>query len=496
MSRFKAVILPYDHREQHRLQAFEALSRRRWRVLVRRVYCALFSPRRTPIRATTSDMQHCDTLIAPRWCVPVEPAGTIHEGYAVAVSDDRIVEILPLDEAKAAYQPSIFVERPGHVLIPGLVNTHTHAAMTLFRGLADDMPLETWLREGIWPAEKRWASAEMVRDGTELAIAEMLRGGVTCFSDQYFFPEIVAETAVDLHMRAVVGTPVVDFPTAWADCTTEYLNKGAELVHDPYADHPLISTCFAPHSTYSLSDESMIALRVLADQLDVPIQMHLHETAAEVADAVKKTGKRPLERLAELGLLNASLLAVHAVHVTPGEIERMASAGVGIAHCPRSNLKLASGIAPVAEFLAAGMTVGIGTDGAASNNVLDVLSELRTAALLAKVASADASALTAMDALRLGTISAARALRRDHEIGSIEAGKWADLTCVDLMRCNSQPVYDPVSQLVYTARAEQITDVWVSGRHQVEDTRLTGIDTESLFKRSSEWQTRILTTRT
>ena len=441
-------------------------------------------------------MQHCDTLIAPRWCVPVDSAATIHEDYAVAVSDDRIVDVLPLDAARAAFQPSVFVERPGHVLIPGLVNTHTHAAMTLFRGLADDMPLETWLRDGIWPAEKRWVSAEMVRDGTELAIAEMLRAGITCFSDQYFFPEMVAETAVDLHMRAIVGTPVVDFPTAWADSTTEYLNKGAELVHDRYADHPLISTCFAPHSTYALSDESMTSLRVLADQLDVPIQMHLHETAAEVADALQKTGRRPLERMADLGMLNASLLAVHAVHVTPFEVEQMATAGVSIAHCPRSNLKLASGIAPVADFVAAGITVGIGTDGAASNNVLDILAEIRTAALLAKVSTSDASALSAMDALRLATISAARALRRDHEIGSIEAGKWADLTCVDLARCNSQPVYDPVSQLVYTARADQVTDVWVAGRHQVDSGHLTGIDTESLFRRSSEWQTRILTTRT
>lgn len=440
-------------------------------------------------------MQHCDTLIAPRWCVPVEPTGTIYEGYAVAISDDRVIDVLPLPEARAAYQPSVFVERPEHVLIPGLINTHTHAAMTLFRGLVDDLPLESWLREGIWPAEKRWASAEMVRDGTELAIAEMLRAGVTCFSDQYFFPEIVAEAALDLHMRAVIGTPVVDVPTAWAENCEEYLSKGAELVHDRYADHPLISTCFAPHMTAALSDESMTELRILADQLDVPVQIHLHETAAEIDEAMAKTGRRPLQRLAELGLLNASLLAVHAVHMTPAEIGQMADAGVGVAHCPRSNLKLASGIAPVAEFLAAGITVGIGSDGAASNNVLDILSEMRTAALLAKVATGDASALSAMDALRLATISAARALRRDHEIGSIEAGKWADLACVDLMRCNSQPVYDPVSQLVYTARAEQISDVWVAGRHQVDNGQLTGIDTGSLFKRSLEWQSRILTTR-
>jgi len=440
-------------------------------------------------------MQHCDSLIAPRWCVPVEPAGTVLEDHAVAVSDDRIIDILPRDEAQAAYQPSVLVERPDHLLIPGLINAHTHAAMTLFRGLADDEPLQTWLHDGIWPAEKRWASAEMVRDGTELAIAEMLQAGITCFSDQYFFPEIVAETAVDLHMRAVVGTPVVDIPTAWANDAAEYLSKGSELVHDTYADHPLISTCFAPHSTYTLSDNSLIELRVLADQLDVPVQMHLHETAAEVAEAVEKTGMRPIERLDRLGLMNASLLAVHAVHVNAAEIAQMAVAGVAIAHCPRSNLKLASGIAPVAEFVRAGISVGIGTDGAASNNVLDILDELRTAALLAKVVADDAAAVGAEGALRMATLDAAKVLRRDHEIGSIEAGKWADLTCIDLMRCNSQPVYDPISQLVYTARADQVTDVWVAGRHQLVLGQLTGIDIDSIFKRSTEWQTRIATTR-
>ena len=256
----------------------------------------------------------------------------------------------------------------------------------------------------------------------------------------------------------------------------------------------MISTCFAPHSTHALSDDSLTQLRVLADQLDVPIQMHLHETAVEVADAVERTGMRPIERLARLGLMNASLLAVHAVHVTAAEITQMAVAGVAIAHCPRSNLKLASGIAPVADFVSAGISVGIGTDGAASNNVLDMLDELRTAALLAKVVAGNASAVSAEDALRMATLDAARVLGRDHEIGSIEAGKWADLTCIDLMRCNSQPLYDPISQLVYTARADQVTDVWVAGRHQLVLGRLTGIDTGSIFKRSTEWQTRIATT--
>jgi 5-methylthioadenosine/S-adenosylhomocysteine deaminase len=436
-------------------------------------------------------MRHCDTLISPGWCVPIEPAGAVFEGHAVAISEGRIVDLLPAAEARRTWQPSVRIDRPGHVLLPGLINAHTHAAMTLLRGIADDLPLEPWLANGVWPVEKRWASAEMVRDGVQLAIAEMLGAGITCFADQYFFPEIVAEAAVDLHMRAVVGTPVMHFPTAWAHDASEYLAKGAELVHDRYAGHPLITSSFTPHSTAALSDVEFLELRVLADQLDIPVQIHLHETRAEIARSVEDTGKRPLERLQDLGLLNASLLAVHCVHVEPGEIADLARTGVSVAHCPKSNLKLASGIAPVADLRAAGITVAIGTDGAASNNTLDVLDELRIAALLARGTTGDAAALTAHDALRMATLDAARALGLGDETGSIERGKAADLTCIDLGRCNSQPVYDPTSQVVYTARAGQVTDVWVAGRHQLDGGRLTGVDTADLFARCDEWRQRI-----
>lgn len=437
-------------------------------------------------------MQHCDTLIAPRWCVPVEPANVVLTDHAVVVNDGRITDLLTLTDAREKYQPSAFIEKPDHLLIPGLVNAHTHAAMTLMRGLADDMPLQAWLRKGIWPAEKRWLSAEMVRDGTELAIAEMISGGTTCFSDQYFFPEIVAETAVDLHMRAMIGTPIIEFQTAWAVDTADYLRKASDLVHDPYADHPLVSTCFAPHSINSLSDESFIELRVLADQLDVRTQIHLHESAVEVATAVEETGKRPVDRLRELGLVNASLLAVHAVHLSDSEIELFAESGVSIAHCPHSNLKLASGIAPVAKYRDAGINVAIGTDGAASNNTLDMMSEMRTTALLAKATASDAATIPANVALRMSTLDGATALGLAQEIGSIEPGKWADLTCVDLNRLHSQPVYDPVSQLVYTARADQVTDVWIAGRHQLDNGRLAHIDTDSLLQRSNEWRDRFV----
>lgn len=422
----------------------------------------------------------------------MEPHGTVLDDHAVAIADGRIVDLLPRSEAVEKYQASVTHERPGHVLIPGLINAHTHAAMSLMRGFADDLSLEAWLADAIWPLEQRWVSAEMVRDGTELAIAEMLRGGVTCFSDQYFFPEIVASTAVDLQVRAVVGTPVVDFPTAWAGDAAEYLGKATELVHDPYADHPLVSTCFVPHSTSTLSDDGFSALRVLADQLDLPVQIHLHETATEIENAMRDTGKRPFERLDQLGLVNSSLLAVHAVHMNDDEIARMAEAGVSVAHCPKSNLKLASGIAPIGEYRRAGITVSLGTDGAASNNTLDMLAEMQTAALLAKAATGNAADVTAADALGMATIGAATALGLQNETGSIETGKWADIACIDLDTLNSRPVYDAISQLVYTSRSNQVSDVWVAGRHLLEDSTLTHIDQADLLARCDEWQGRFV----
>jgi 5-methylthioadenosine/S-adenosylhomocysteine deaminase len=436
-------------------------------------------------------MQHCDTLILAGWCAPVEPDDLVLSDHAVAVNDGKIIDLLPAREARQRYTPGVLVQRPDHILVPGLVNAHTHAAMTLLRGIADDLPLERWLSEAVWPVENRWISAEMVRDGTRLAIAEMLLSGCTCFSDQYFFPEIVAETAVDLHMRAMIGTPVIEFPTAWADGASECMSKGADLVHDAYADHALISTCFVPHSTATVSDESFSALRVLADQLDRRIQIHLHESAQEIESELAKNGKRPIERLRDLGLVNASLMAVHAVHVTDDEIGLFAKTGVVVAHCPRSNLKLADGIAPIAALREAGVTVALGTDSAASNNTMDMLGEMRTATLLAKARAEDATVLPAAEALRMATLDGARSLGLADSIGSIETGKWADLACIDLRHINSQPVYDPVSQLVYTVQPQQVSDVWVAGRHQVDSGTLTNIDVNDLLRRTAEWQQRI-----
>jgi 5-methylthioadenosine/S-adenosylhomocysteine deaminase len=436
-------------------------------------------------------MPHCDTLISAAWCIPVEPHGVCLGDHSVAITDGRIVDVLPTAEARRNYTPGAVIDRPGHALIPGFVNAHTHAAMTLMRGLADDMPLERWLKEVIWPVEGRWAGAEMVRDGTRLAVAEMLSAGCTCFSDQYFFPEIVAETAVDMQVRAMVGTPVIEFETAWASSGIECLSRGADLVHDPYADHPLISSCFVPHSISTVADETFRELRVTADQLDKRVQIHLHESAKEVEDSVAQTGRRPIERLEALGLVNSSLMAVHAVHVTPQEIGRFADAGVAVAHCPRSNLKLADGIAPIQAMLDAGINVALGTDGAASNNVMEMPGEMRAAALLAKARADDASALPAAAALRMATLEGARSIGLDASIGSIEAGKWADLACIDLMRLNSQPVYDPISQIVYTVEPGQVQDVWVAGKHLVEAGSLTAADEQDILRRAHEWRERM-----
>ena len=433
----------------------------------------------------------CDSLIEAGWVVPITPAGECLEDYAVAVTNGRIVGIEPIESARRTYQPAATIRRPGHVLLPGFINTHTHSAMTLFRGYADDMALEPWLRERIWPAEQRWVGAEMVRDGTRHAIVEMLRSGVTCFSDQYFFPETVAEVADEMHIRADVATPVIDFRTAWADDGAHCLKKAADLVHDAYADHPRITTCFAPHSTDVVSDETFHALRILADQLDRRVQIHLHETAAEVEKSLADTGERPIARLDRLGFMNGSLLAVHAVHLLDEEIARLAEAGVSVAHCPRSNLKLASGMARVHDMRFAGVNVALGTDGAASNNELDMLGELRVAALLAKGVASDPTALGAVDALRMATLDGARALGLHDDIGSIESGKAADLVCLDVSQVQSQPLYDAASQVVYTCGASQVADVWVAGRQLIDAGQLTVADEDEVIARSQEWQRRV-----
>jgi 5-methylthioadenosine/S-adenosylhomocysteine deaminase len=358
--------------------------------------------------------------------------------------------------------------------------------MVLFRGFADDLPFDAWLHERIWPAEARFVGPELVADGTRLAIAEMLLGGITCFSDMYFYPDVTGAVAAESGMRAVLGMIALDFPTAWAKTPDEYLRKGLEI-HDQFKAEPLVTTAFAPHAPYSVGDATLTHIRRLADELDVPVHMHVHETAAEVASAVAATGRRPLARLAELGLVTPSLIAVHATALTEGDIELLATSGANVVHCPRSNLKLATGLCPVAELTQAGVNVALGTDGAASNNRLDIWAEMETAALLAKQVAGNAAAVPAAHALRMATIDGARALGLAGEVGSLVAGKAADIVCVSLAGIEHQPLLDPVSLLVYAASRHDVTDVWVAGEHLVAERALLRLDVAEISAAAQRW---------
>ncbi len=431
-----------------------------------------------------------DALIHARWIIPVEPTGTILEQHALAVHEGRILEVLASDLAETKYSANTVTRLDEHALIPGLINAHGHAAMTLMRGLADDLPMMSWLHDYVWPTEQKWISAEFVHDGSLLACAEMLRGGITCFNDMYFFPEETVRAVEQAGMRATVGLIVVDFPSAWAENADDYLNKGIEL-HDQLHNNTLVTTAFAPHAPYSVSDTPLQRVATYAEELDIPIHMHVHETAEEVRQALAKHGKRPLQRLDELGLLSPRLMAVHMTELSSDEIQRCAETGVHVIHCPESNLKLASGFCPVHQLQQAGINIALGTDGAASNNDLNMFSEMRTAALLGKGIAADATAVPAEQALRMATINAARSLGLDEDIGSLQAGKAADFIAVQLNEIETSPVYHPVSQLVYATGRDKVTDVWVAGKHLLKDRVLTTLDTEEILDKTQMWRSRI-----
>jgi len=431
-----------------------------------------------------------DLLIHAQWILPVDARDSILEDHCLAIAGGCIQAILPSSEADRAMEAEREVSLPGHVLIPGLINAHTHSPMTLLRGLADDLPLMIWLNQHIWPAEQRWVDAEFVLTGTRLAALEMLEGGTVCFNDMYFYPEVTARAAAESGMRAVVGMILVDFPTSYADSPEEYLRKGLAL-HDRCRDHALIRTAFAPHSPYAVSDRPLERLRTLVDELDVPVHIHLHETRDEVVQSLREHGERPLARLERLGLLGPNLIAVHMTQLEEAEIETLVRAGIQVIHCPASNLKLASGFCPVAKLLEAGINVALGTDGAASNNDLDLLGEMQTAALLAKGVAGSASALPAYQALRMATINGAKALGLDAETGSLEVGKSADLVAIDLRDPDTQPVYNPVSQLVYAAGRDQVRHVWVAGRQLIRDGRPTSLDRDQILDEARIWGERI-----
>jgi 5-methylthioadenosine/S-adenosylhomocysteine deaminase len=432
-------------------------------------------------------MEDVDSLISARWVVPVEPAGAALVDHSVAVRGGRIVAVLPSGEAEKRYSAASTLRLEEHVLIPGLVNLHTHAAMTLMRGLADDLPLMTWLKDHVWPAEAKHVSREFVHDGTLLACAEMLRGGVTCFNEMYFFPEAAAQAALEARMRAAIGIIAIELPTAYASDADDYIAKGL-AARDAVRDEKRLSFCMAPHAPYTVADRTFSRMLTIAEELDLPIHVHLHETHDEIEGSTAQFNKRPLERLRDLGLVGPRLIAVHGIHFTREELALLARYGASVAHCPSSNLKLASGFAPVAAMLAAGINVGLGTDGAASNNRLDMFQEMRTAALLAKAVAGAAEAMPAHQALAAATLNGARALGLDGEIGSLLPGKAADLCAVSFEGVELAPCYDPISHLVYAAGRERVTHVWVEGELLVEERRLTGWSRPDVLRRAHSWR--------
>lgn len=412
------------------------------------------------------------------------------ENHALVIRDAEIADIGPADRIAADWTADSVHELDHHVLLPGLINAHTHCPMALMRGFADDLPLQPWLEERIWPTEARVMSEGFVRAGARLGIAEMLLSGTTCFTDMYFFADCVAEAADAAGIRAQLAAPVFDFPTAWGVDAGDYIGKATRL-HDQYRHHERISVCFGPHAPYTVSDAPLRKLAMLAEELDVGIHMHIHENAQEISDALARTGLRPLMRLKQLDLLGPRLQAVHLTQLLPAEIELLAETGVHAVHCPASNLKLASGFSPVKDLLAAGVNVALGTDGAASNNNLDMLAELRLAALLQKGLSGDASTLPALQALQLATLNGARMLGMEEQLGSLESGKLADLIALDLDHLSCQPVYDPVSTVVYSGSRQQVSHSWIHGKPVVADGKLLRLSLPELRAEAAAWARQI-----
>ncbi|MHB1543314.1 MAG: TRZ/ATZ family hydrolase [Gammaproteobacteria bacterium] len=435
-------------------------------------------------------MPPTECLIEARWIIPVVPDGLVLEHHALLVRGGRIHDLLPIPDAHARYANVERIELANHALIPGLVNAHTHAAMTLFRGLGADQPLERWLKDYIWPLEEAFVDHDFVRDGSQLAIAEMLLSGTTCFNDMYFYPDATIEAAIEAGIRLVTGLVVLDFPTRFAQSTQEYFHKGF-AIRDRYRHQKRIHFTLAPHAPYTAGESTLLQVARFADELDLRVHIHVHETKQEVLNFIEQHGCSPIQHLERLGLLTAGLLAVHVTTLEPGDLERLSQAQCWVIHCPESNLKLGSGFCPVADLLQAGVGVALGTDGAASNDDLDMLGEMRSAAFLAKGLTRDPSRLTAREVLNMATLASARALGLDNEIGSLERGKAADCVAIDLATPATMPCYDPVTQIVYSAGRQNVSHVWIEGLLKVQNGRLLSAAAPGMADTVNDWRDRI-----
>ena len=432
-----------------------------------------------------------DLIIEPTWVLPITPARTVLTGHSVAIRGANIVAIGPSQTIQQRFHTTTLQRLDGQLLMPGLVNAHGHAAMVLLRGLAEDLPLEAWLTNRIWPLEAQWISPEFVADGVALALLEMLKSGTTCFSDMYYFPELTARAARDCGMRAQVTFPLIDFANAWSKNAGDGFHKGLAL-HDEYRDDTLIRIGFGPHSAYALNETDLLKSLTLAEEIDAPIHMHLHETASEVAAARRQLGCTHIQRLAQIGMLVPRLQAVHLTQLDDADLDALVEGGVRAVHCPQSNLKLGSGAADIGRMRRRGLLVGLGSDGAAANNSLDMFAEARTAALLAKTVSGDPTALDAYETLELVTLGSARALGLDTVVGSIELGKAADLITIDLTHSGALPVHRPESTLLYTVSGSHVRNVWVAGRQLLADGSPTTLDENAIHSRATVWASRLV----
>ncbi|MBT4835934.1 MAG: TRZ/ATZ family hydrolase [Methylococcales bacterium] len=432
-----------------------------------------------------------DQIIHAKWLIPVIPENKVLENHAIAMMDGKIVDIQPSADITMQYQSSDVVRLDQHALIPGLINAHTHSPMNMMRGIADDLPLMDWLNNHIWPVEQKWVNENFTKAGSLLAFAEMIRGGTTCFNDMYFYPEITAHAAAQTGIRACIGMIFIDFPSNWAKDSDEYFEKGLQL-HDQLSHHPLIQFSFAPHAPYTVSNEPFQKILTLSNQMELPIHIHIHETQDEIKQSQDQYKQRPIERLDAMNLLSPSLIAVHMTHTSQHEMETFARKGAHVVHCPESNQKLASGYCQVAELLDLGVNVALGTDGAASNNDLDMIGEMRSAAYMAKNVKNDPSVLPASQVLSMATINGAKALGLESEIGSLEIGKYADITAIDLSHIETQPVYNPISQIVYAATRNQVTDVWVAGKQLLSQRHLLTLNEKEIIEESQNWRDKIL----
>ena len=431
-----------------------------------------------------------DNLINARWIIPVRPANTVLENHSIAIKGGVIIDILSQHQAAQRYRAEHSTDLPQHVITPGLINAHGHAAMSLFRGMADDTPLATWLEHHIWPTENRWVSEEFVQDGTRLAIAEMLRSGTTTFSDMYFFPNIVAKVASESGIRAHITFPIFNFPTIWGQDPDDYIRKGL-AVRDDYKHSALVELAFGPHAPYTVNDQALQKIAMLAAELDINIHIHAHETQQEVDDEIQQRGQRPLARLNELGILGPRTQLVHMTALNDEDIALVQQSGAHVVHCPQSNMKLASGFCPVQQLLDQDINVALGTDGAASNNSLDMFAEIRSAALLAKVVAGDASALGDWQALEAATLGGAKALGLDDKLGTLEVGKQADIIAIDFSGIEQQPVYQPISQLVYTACGHLVSHSWVHGQPVLVNRQLVTMNVTDIADKARQWRDKI-----